>query len=37
MDNTFIEEMKELLYKERKEILERMNGDNSSFKEEGAK
>ena len=36
MDNTFIEEMKELLYKERKEILERMNGDNSSFKEEGA-
>ena len=36
MDNTFIEEMKELLYKERKEILDRMNGDNSSFKEEGA-
>ena len=36
MDATFIEEMKERLYKERKEILDRMNGENSSFKEEGA-
>ena len=36
MDAAFIEEMKELLYKERKELLDRMNGDNSNFREEGA-
>ena len=36
MDSAFIEEMKELLYKERKEILDRMNTENSSFKTEGA-
>ncbi len=34
MDATFTEEMKELLLKERKTILERMNGDNTSFRTE---
>lgn len=36
MEQSFTEEMKEVLLKERRELLERMNGENSSFKEEGA-